>query len=367
VLFLGLALTARAAAAAPTHVVWLDGREVVVQSLDDGSQTRFPATFGDFLPCRVAAAADRIAVNFCDDSTTLYTPTGEQVRRAGTAAEVYQLAISGDGQTVATLSNQSGNYAATISPPEHPEGTIVGLRGVPVGLHFLDSRTATVTSIDEGATRITLIGALGRVNVTTVGARPEDGIGFLSLGTPEPTLTPTPTPVPTATGPRYSVTICASEFAPDQPFHAECNFGIFAVYDTLRLDPPAGFKRLAPENLQAVIEEVPAGGYVLRASGCSPWVCWGDTAVRVVDRDVFVTVARRVPTPITPPPTRPTSTRPPPSSRTPSPTPSVTASLTPTTTPTPCPGDLNHDGIVTIDEIMVVVNAALTTCQEVRQ
>jgi hypothetical protein len=150
-----------------------------------------------------------------------------------------------------------------------------------------------------------------------------------------------------------TLVICASEFPLSDFPLSQCDLGIVYVFDSLRLDPPAGnAPELRLSSLRAVMTEVPPGAYSLRAEGCTPWGCWVDTPVFIPegvgdDEEVFVRVhmvAR--------------GTSPTPTPVIDSPTPSPTA----TPAPPACPGDVNNDGVVTIDEVLLVVNMALYGC-----
>jgi len=61
---------------------------------------------------------------------------------------------------------------------------------------------------------------------------------------------------------------------------------------------------------------------------------------------------------------RPTQTPTLTQTKTPSTTPTLTLTAAPSATPTrkPCPGDINHDGTVTINEVIQAVNAAMGGC-----
>lgn len=148
----------------------------------------------------------------------------------------------------------------------------------------------------------------------------------------------------------YRLRICAQEFPPPIRPHG-CGSGIFSLIASYRSIPPLPEPYV--EGLWLVFDNVAPARYNFQP-GCNPFGCWRPETVTITDHDVDV-VLEMVPLSPTAPP-----------GGTWTPTPVVSPTLTPTPSPAlrPCVGDENGDGVVTIDEIMQAVDAALHGCTE---
>lgn len=198
---------ASAAHGAPTHFAVLDGRDVVIQSLTDGSQRRievgvqFP---GILPPCAFAAAGRNFAVNdFCGGGhVLLYNFDGEVVRRIS-AGPVYRVELSDDGQAVAAFSEEFGSHYVDVSFPDQG-GVLVGrsIPGTLVTSVFADNRTLALTVVDGDEYSLVLIGPEGTIgSPIRLPGEPEYGVGLLTVQSQTATATATPSPTSTPTSP----------------------------------------------------------------------------------------------------------------------------------------------------------------------